>query len=451
MLATMKADQQQFRMNPQASASASVSSRTPTDTQSEMDTKTARADSFLRFRGYTINQHNGQRISKLSHLKLNVEPDSSRCECFIGKIPRKVFEDVILPVFEEAGCVYKFRLMMDFSGTNRGFGFVTYMSPQEAENACRMFAQGIRLLRNEPIKTVVLPSFDNKSLYFRNLPAKCNERELLMYLKANLEDVDSVRLYKPVGDDNRSADVNFKTHKAACDARRLLVPGDIKLYDRTITVDWATPHQRAHSKINQNIKFYRLDHNNNNININNNNNTQGNVYVDDVKFGQDPISAPIQIPVPVLTPTRPKVLLPTPMYASSPSVSPSDSSPPALYPILGAKAEAMLQAPINCAPQRYLILNNINLAKIDPNRLQLIFALNGRFEVFAIHQLGPSSVAIEYPSEVDAAFMLETLIEYPKCFFKLALPNSEVQARLGSDDTIRSSRAPLSSLPSYNY
>lgn len=50
------------------------------------------------------------------------------CEVFVGKIPRDMFEDELVPLFERAGTLYELRLMMEFSGENRGYAFVMYTS-----------------------------------------------------------------------------------------------------------------------------------------------------------------------------------------------------------------------------------------------------------------------------------------------------------------------------------
>lgn len=48
------------------------------------------------------------------------------CELFVGKIPRDVCEEELVPLFERAGRIYEFRLMLEFTGENRGYAFVTY-------------------------------------------------------------------------------------------------------------------------------------------------------------------------------------------------------------------------------------------------------------------------------------------------------------------------------------
>lgn len=53
-------------------------------------------------------------------------PPPRGCEVFVGKIPRDIFEDQLVPLFELVGKIYEFRLMMEYSGQNRGYAFVTY-------------------------------------------------------------------------------------------------------------------------------------------------------------------------------------------------------------------------------------------------------------------------------------------------------------------------------------
>lgn len=53
-------------------------------------------------------------------------PPPRGCEVFVGKIPRDMYEDELVPLFERAGKLYEFRLMMEFTGENRGYAFVMY-------------------------------------------------------------------------------------------------------------------------------------------------------------------------------------------------------------------------------------------------------------------------------------------------------------------------------------
>lgn len=64
---------------------------------------------------------------------------------FVGRIPRDCFEPELVPIFEQAGQIYELRLMMDFSGTNRGYCFVNYFTKYQAQLA-------IQILNNYEIR-----------------------------------------------------------------------------------------------------------------------------------------------------------------------------------------------------------------------------------------------------------------------------------------------------------
>ena len=47
-------------------------------------------------------------------------PPPRGSEVFVGKIPRDCYEDELVPIFERAGYIYEIRLMMEYTGQNRG-------------------------------------------------------------------------------------------------------------------------------------------------------------------------------------------------------------------------------------------------------------------------------------------------------------------------------------------
>ncbi len=56
---------------------------------------------------------------------------------FIGKLPRELFEDELIPLCEEVGKIWDLRLMTDpASGFNKGYCFVTYCSQSDSAKAC---------------------------------------------------------------------------------------------------------------------------------------------------------------------------------------------------------------------------------------------------------------------------------------------------------------------------
>jgi len=63
-------------------------------------------------------------------------PPSPNCEIFVGRIPREIFEDELIPLFETVGKIYDLRLMIDpTSGCSRGYAFITYFKKEDAHAA----------------------------------------------------------------------------------------------------------------------------------------------------------------------------------------------------------------------------------------------------------------------------------------------------------------------------
>ncbi|CAG4936738.1 unnamed protein product [Colias eurytheme] len=190
--------------------------------------------------GYPIVQHNGQR-------RFGPPPDwtgpppPKGCEVFIGKLPRDIFEDELIPIFSSVGKIYELRLMMDFSGSNRGYAFVTYTTKADATAA-------VHELNNyeiRPRKHIgVVKSVDNCRLFIGNLPKNKTKEEVFEELSNRVSGIVDVIIYKNCFDrrQNRGfAFVEFTSHRAAAMARRALVPGCVKLWDRELQVDWAEP------------------------------------------------------------------------------------------------------------------------------------------------------------------------------------------------------------------
>lgn len=57
----------------------------------------------------------------------------------MSNIPFEMYEDELLPLFASVGDIRMFRLMMNFSGTNRGFAYLTYADRAASELALQLF------------------------------------------------------------------------------------------------------------------------------------------------------------------------------------------------------------------------------------------------------------------------------------------------------------------------
>ncbi|XP_020366157.2 probable RNA-binding protein 46 isoform X2 [Rhincodon typus] len=204
--------------------------------------------------GYTMIQENGQRKFGGPPPGWEGPPPPRGCEVFVGKIPRDMYEDELVPVFQRAGKIYEFRLMMEFSGENRGYAFVMYTTREEAQNA-------IKMLNNYEIRPGkfigVCVSLDNCRLFIGAIPKEKKKEEILEEMKKVTEGVVDVIVYPSATDKTKNrgfAFVEYESHRAAAMARRKLIPGTFQLWGHTIQVDWADPEKEVDEETMQKVK-----------------------------------------------------------------------------------------------------------------------------------------------------------------------------------------------------
>uniref|UniRef100_A0A6Q2YG12 Probable RNA-binding protein 46 n=1 Tax=Esox lucius TaxID=8010 RepID=A0A6Q2YG12_ESOLU len=193
--------------------------------------------------GYSMVQENGQRKFGGPPPGWEGPPPPRGCEVFVGKIPRDMYEDELVPVFERAGRIYEFRLMMEFSGENRGYAFVMYTTREAAQKA-------IHLLDNHEIRPGkfigVCVSLDNCRLFIGSIPKDRRKEDIMEEMTKVTDGVVDVIVYPSATDKSKNrgfAFVEYESHKAAAMARRKLIPGTFQLWGHTIQVDWAEPEK----------------------------------------------------------------------------------------------------------------------------------------------------------------------------------------------------------------
>lgn len=197
---------------------------------------------LLKVTGYPMSQQNGQR-------KYGPPPDwkgpppPKGCEIFIGKIPRELFEDELVPVFSQVGKIYELRMMLNFSGSNRGYAFLNYSTRAEAMAA-------IRFLHNYEIRPGhrigVRRSMDNCYLFIGGIPKMKNKEEVKEEICKYVDGIVDIFMPKDFSDGYENKGfvfVQFETHRAAAMARRILVPGIVRLFGRLLLIDWAELEQ----------------------------------------------------------------------------------------------------------------------------------------------------------------------------------------------------------------
>uniref|UniRef100_A0A8D3D1A7 APOBEC1 complementation factor n=1 Tax=Scophthalmus maximus TaxID=52904 RepID=A0A8D3D1A7_SCOMX len=180
--------------------------------------------------GYQLRQENGQRRYGGPPPGWDGPAPERGSEIFVGKLPRDLFEDELVPLCEKFGKIYEVRMMMDFNGNNRGYAFVTFNTKLEARTAMKQ-------LNNYEIRNGrllgVCASVDNCRLFVGGIPKSKKREEILSEMRKVTEGVVDVIVYPSAADKTKNrgfAFVEYESHRAAAMARRKLLPGRIQLW-----------------------------------------------------------------------------------------------------------------------------------------------------------------------------------------------------------------------------
>ncbi|XP_060110050.1 dead end protein homolog 1 [Heteronotia binoei] len=156
-------------------------------------------------------------------------------EVFIGRLPQDLYENQLIPLFQTVGRLYEFRLMMTFSGLNRGFAYAKYTNRRSAQKAIAL--NGFEIQPGHPI--VVCRSTEKCELSIDGLAPSVKKRPLLQLLCELTAGVTSISLYpSPFQKDRQVAEVKYVSHWAAAMAKKVLVEGTLCLYGDQIKVKW---------------------------------------------------------------------------------------------------------------------------------------------------------------------------------------------------------------------
>ncbi|KAI8115287.1 Heterogeneous nuclear ribonucleoprotein Q [Lucilia cuprina] len=235
---------------------------------------------ILERTGYTLDVTTGQRKYGGPPPNWDGPVPGNGCEVFCGKIPKDMFEDELIPLFENCGTIWDLRLMMDpMTGTNRGYAFVTFTTREAASNA-------VKQLDNHEIKPgkclKINISVPNLRLFVGNIPKSKGKEEILEEfgkLTGNndkkLNDYE-IRKGKKIGvtisfnnhrlfvgniPKNRDHDElieEFAKHAPASLAKRRLGTGRTKehfqVWGCDIIVDWADPQEEPDEQTMSKVK-----------------------------------------------------------------------------------------------------------------------------------------------------------------------------------------------------
>lgn len=112
-------------------------------------------------------------------------------QVFVGKIPRDLYEDELVPLFESAGPIWDLRLMMDpLSGQNRGYAFITYCNKDDAQKAVKLVSSMAGYL--EKLKLYDNWNFLNIALFISNITLKKEKKNpashcFMLYIADHLQ------------------------------------------------------------------------------------------------------------------------------------------------------------------------------------------------------------------------------------------------------------------------
>ncbi|XP_059202243.1 dead end protein 1 isoform X2 [Centropristis striata] len=207
-------------------------------------------ETWLKTNNINLTQVNGQRKYGGPPAEWLGPPPGARCEVFISRVPRDAYEDVLLPLFSSVGPLWEFRLMMNFSGQNRGFAYAKYGSAGVAYEAVRLL-NGYVL---QPGATLsVRRSTEKRHLGIGGLPVSVRQEDLLQVLRSLSEGVERVSLKTGFGIDGVCALVTFSSHHAASMAKKMLAEAFKKRFSLDISICWQTPEKPSPEERHQRV------------------------------------------------------------------------------------------------------------------------------------------------------------------------------------------------------
>ncbi|XP_062358331.1 dead end protein homolog 1 [Cinclus cinclus] len=176
-------------------------------------------------------------------------PPPAGTEVYIARLPQDIYENTLIPLFQSVGKLYEFRLMLTFSGLNRGFAYARYASLQDARRAIATLHR-FQLRRGCTI--VVCWSTQKKELVINGLGASVSQQELEGRLQMITEGIHSVTLHdNPCRRQAKLAVLKYRSHEAAALARKALMEGNLKLGKAGIRVDWLDPQLKKKLQLSE--------------------------------------------------------------------------------------------------------------------------------------------------------------------------------------------------------
>lgn len=260
VMKTYRAKMKAKELDPTSSADATSSADT-TAAEPSVGANEEKVKALLDRTGYTLDITTGQR--KYGGPPPGWEgPEPGRGEkkfcsqVFVGKLPKDMFEDELVPFLEEFGTIYDLRIMMDHtSGLNKGYGFATYTTKEGATASVK----GMEKKEVRPGKVLgICLSQSNNRLFVGSIPKSKTKKQIFDEFEGKVENLTDVIVYISAEDKSKNrgfAFLEFMSHKDASTARRRLGSGKIKVFGNIQpTVDWADPVHEPDEEVMSKVK-----------------------------------------------------------------------------------------------------------------------------------------------------------------------------------------------------
>ncbi|XP_043285812.1 heterogeneous nuclear ribonucleoprotein R isoform X2 [Venturia canescens] len=199
---------------------------------------------ILERTGYTLDVTTGQRKYGGPPPNWEGPTPGNGCEVFCGKIPKDMYEDELIPLFEKCGKIWDLRLMMDpMTCTNRGYAFITFTNRDAAQQAVREL-NDYEIRKGKKIGVTV--SYNNHRLFVGNIPKNRDRDDLFEEFTKHAPGLTEVIIYSSPDDKKKNRGfcfLEYESHKSASLAKRRLSTGRIKVWGCDIIVDWADPQE----------------------------------------------------------------------------------------------------------------------------------------------------------------------------------------------------------------
>ncbi|NXN82665.1 DND1 protein, partial [Bombycilla garrulus] len=197
--------------------------------------------------GIKLVQINGQRRYGGPPPGWEGGPPPAGTEVYIARLPQDIYEDTLIPLFQSVGKLYEFRLMMTFSGLNRGFAYARYAAPQDARRA-------IAILHQFPVRSgctiIVCRSVQKRELVLSGLAASVSQQELEASLHMVTEGIRSVTLHaSPCQSQAKLAVLKYSSHEAAALAKKALMEGNLRFRRAGMRVEWLDPQLKQNLQL----------------------------------------------------------------------------------------------------------------------------------------------------------------------------------------------------------